>query len=141
MEKKHCYATHRNDDGKCSTSRRIRLKPEAKLQSQRPSKVPIPYRDKLNTSLDDLQQKGLIKQIVSTPHEKPFNGRTFLTPLIFTKKQTILLKLCWMLDLSIQTLINLLNLGHWILWQHNLLGQAQIINLKLILCTHMHMLH
>ena len=39
----HCYATHRNDVGKIASSFTIRLKPNAKLQTQRPTKIPIHY--------------------------------------------------------------------------------------------------
>ena len=42
-----CYATHKNDVGQIATPFRIRLKPNAKLQTQRPTKVPIHYREKL----------------------------------------------------------------------------------------------
>ena len=45
------------DLGKISTAFWIRLKPDAKLQTQRPTKVPIHYRNKLITLLDDLQKK------------------------------------------------------------------------------------
>ena len=38
---KTCYATHKNDVGKNSTPFRIRLKPNAQLMTQRPSKVPL----------------------------------------------------------------------------------------------------
>ena len=57
VENKHCYATNSEDVGKTSTSLRIRLKPDAKLQTLRPTKVPIHYHDKLKTLLDDLQKK------------------------------------------------------------------------------------
>ena len=40
-----CYATHRNDVGQISTPFCIRLEPNAKLQTQRPTKVPI-HREK-----------------------------------------------------------------------------------------------
>ena len=46
---KICYATHKNDVGKIATPFRIRLKPNAQLITQRPSKVPIHYRDEFNT--------------------------------------------------------------------------------------------
>ena len=46
LKYKTCYATHKNDVGKISTPFRIRLKPNAQLMTQRPSKVPIHYRDK-----------------------------------------------------------------------------------------------
>ena len=39
----HCYAKRRNDVGNISTSFRIRIKENCKLQTQRPSKVPIHY--------------------------------------------------------------------------------------------------
>ena len=52
LKYKTCYATHKNYVGKIFriTPFRIRLKPNAQLMTQRPSKVPIHYRDKLNVS-------------------------------------------------------------------------------------------
>ena len=49
-----CYATHKNDVGQIPTHFRIRLKPNAKLQTQRPTNVPIHYREKLTKILDEL---------------------------------------------------------------------------------------
>ena len=43
LKYKTCYATHKNDVGKISTPFRVRLKPNAQLMTQRPSKVPIHY--------------------------------------------------------------------------------------------------
>ena len=57
LKYKTCYATHKNDVGKISTSFRISLKPNAQLITQRPSKVPIHYRDKLNTLPKELEKK------------------------------------------------------------------------------------
>ena len=54
LKYKTCYATHKIDVGKISTPFRIRLKPNAQLMTQRPSKVPIHYRDKLNVLLKEL---------------------------------------------------------------------------------------
>ena len=51
MEIKHCYATLRNDIGN------IRLKPDPKLQTQRPTKVHIHYRDESNTLSGGLMKK------------------------------------------------------------------------------------
>ena len=48
INNQHCYAQHKNDVGKISTPFRIRIKDNCKLQTQRPSKVPIHYRDRLN---------------------------------------------------------------------------------------------
>ena len=46
------------------------IKMTPKLQTQRPTKVPTPYREKLKTSLDDLQKYGTLKQIGSSLHKK-----------------------------------------------------------------------
>ena len=78
---KTCYATRENDVGKISTPFRVRLKPNAQLITQRPSKVPIHYRDKLNTLLNELEKYNIIKQIGSSPQDKPVYGTTYLNPL------------------------------------------------------------
>ena len=49
------YATHKNYVGKMATPIRFKLKPNAQLITQRPSEVPIHYRDKLNTLLKELE--------------------------------------------------------------------------------------
>ena len=72
LKYKICYATHKNEVGKISTPLRIRLKPNAQLLTQRPSKVPIHYRDKLNTLLKDLEKLNIIKQIGSSLKINPF---------------------------------------------------------------------
>ena len=82
---KTCYATRKNEVGKISTPFRIRLKPNAQLITQRPSKVPILYRDKLNTHLKELE-KHIIKQIGSSPQDKPVYGTNYLNPLIIIPK-------------------------------------------------------
>ena len=51
-----CYAKHKNDVGKNSTPFRFRIKENCKLQTQRPSKVPIHYRDILNKLSVELSQ-------------------------------------------------------------------------------------
>ena len=82
LKYKTCYATHKNDVGKISTPFRIRLKPNAQLMTQRPSKVPIHYRDKLNALLKELEKYNIIKQMGSSPQDKPVYGTTYLNPLI-----------------------------------------------------------
>ena len=85
-----CYATHKNDVGQIATPFRSRLKPNAKLQTQRPTKVPIHYREKLKTLLDELEKHNIIRQIGLTPSDKSIYGTTFLNPLIIiTKGDTI----------------------------------------------------
>ena len=54
--------------------------------TQRPSKVPIHYRDKLNVLLKELEKFNIIKQIGSSPQDKPVYGTTYLNPLIIIPK-------------------------------------------------------
>ena len=82
MKHKNCPATHENDVGKNAAPFRIRLKPNAQLLTQRPSKVPIYYREKLNNLLKKLEKPNFIKQIGSSPKDKPNYGTIYLNPLI-----------------------------------------------------------
>ena len=86
INNQNCYAKHQNDVGKISTPFRIRINEICKLQTQRPSKVPIHYRDRLNKLLVELENNNMIKQIGSTPDEKHTIGTTFLNPLIIIPK-------------------------------------------------------
>ena len=54
--------------------------------TQRPSKVPIHYRDKLNVILKEVEKYNIIKQIGSSPQDKPVYGTTYLHPLIIIPK-------------------------------------------------------
>ena len=73
----NCYAKHKNDVGKTSTPFKIRIEENCKLQTQRPSKVPIHYRDRINKLLVEFEKYNTIKQIGSTPDEKHTTGTTF----------------------------------------------------------------
>ena len=87
LKYKTCYATHKNDVGKISIPFRIRLKPNAQLITQRPSKVPIHSRDaQLNALLKELEKHNIIKQIGSSSQDKPVYGTTYLNPLIINPK-------------------------------------------------------
>ena len=86
LKHKTCYATHKNDVGKIATPFRIRLKPNAQLLTQRPSNVPIHYREKFNNLLKELEKHNIIKQIGSSPQDKPVYGTTYLNPLIILPK-------------------------------------------------------
>ena len=86
INNQHCYAKHKNDVGKIFTPFRIRIEENCKLQTQRPSKVPIHYRDRLIKLLVELEKNNIIKQIGSTPDEKLTIGTTFLNPLIIIPK-------------------------------------------------------
>ena len=54
--------------------------------TQRPSKVHIHYRDKLNVLLRELEKYNIIKQIGSSPQDKPNYGTTYLNPLMIIPK-------------------------------------------------------
>ena len=86
LKYKTCYATHKNDVGKIATPFRIRLKPGAQLLTQRPSKVPIHYRDMLNVLLKELEKYNNIKLIGSSLQDKPVYGTSYLNPLIIIPK-------------------------------------------------------
>ena len=86
INNQHCYAKHRNDVGKISTPFRIIIKENCKLQTQRPSKVPIHYRDRLNKLLVELEKHNILKQNGSTPDEKHTIGTTLVNPLIINPK-------------------------------------------------------
>ena len=70
INNQNSYAKHRNDVGKISTPFRIRIKENCKFQTQRPSNVPIHYRDRLNKLLVELEKYNIIKPIGSTPDKK-----------------------------------------------------------------------
>ena len=86
LEYKTCYATHKKYVRKIATPIRIRLKPNAQLNTQRPNKVPIHYRDKLNALLKTLGKHDITKQIGSSPQDKPGYCTTYLNPLIIIPK-------------------------------------------------------
>ena len=76
------FATNEINVEKTATTFGIRLKPNAQLITQRPSKVPIHYRDKLNTLPKELENYSNIKQIGSSPQDKPVYGTTYLNLII-----------------------------------------------------------
>ena len=86
VKHKHCYATQKNDVGKTALPFRRRLKPNAQLLTQRSSKAPIHYREKLNNLHKELEKHNIIKQIGSSPEDKPNYGTTYLNPLIILPK-------------------------------------------------------
>ena len=99
MKHKNFYATHGTDVGKIAAPFKIRLKPNAQLLTQRPSKVPIHYREKLNNLLKELEKHNIIKQIGSSPDDKPNYGTAYLNPqIIKTKGDSIKCVFC-MLDI------------------------------------------
>ena len=61
------------------------MKPDSKLQTQRPTKFPIRRRDKLKKLFEDSKKREK-KQIGPTPHEKHSHVTTSLNPLKNLKK-------------------------------------------------------
>ena len=86
VNNKHFNAKHKNDVGLISTPFRIRLKEDCQLKTQRPRKIPIHFRGKLNKLLIELEKHKIIKQIGSTPEDKQNIGTTFLNPLLIIPK-------------------------------------------------------
>ena len=84
IHNQHCYANYKNDVGKIYNASRIRIKENCKLQTQRPSKVPIHYRDRLNKFLE--LEYNILKQIGSSSVEKHTIGTTIFNPLIIIPK-------------------------------------------------------
>ena len=58
VENEKRYATHRNDVGKISAPFRKKLKPDAKLKTQRHTKINILHRKELNDLMCDLQKNS-----------------------------------------------------------------------------------
>ena len=75
LKYKTCYASHKNDVGKISTPFRIRLKPNAQLITQRPSKDPIHYRDKLNALLKELEKHNISNKLFLLRKTNPFMAK------------------------------------------------------------------
>ena len=86
---KTCYATQKNNVGKIPTPFRIRLKPNAQLITQRLSKVPIHYRDKLNTLPKELAKHNIIKQSVLLNKTNEFMAQLMSTLLLIYLKETL----------------------------------------------------
>ena len=79
----HCYATRRNDVGKKATQSRLCLKPNAELQPQIQTKVPVYYKEERKKMLFELEYHNIIGSATS---DKSIHCSTFLNPL------TIILK-------------------------------------------------
>ena len=84
------YATHKNDVGKIATPFCIRLKPNAHLVTQRPSKVPIHYRNKLNALLKELEKYKLQNKSVLLHKTNQFMAQFIRTLLLSYLKETLL---------------------------------------------------
>ena len=102
--------------------------------TQRPSKVPKHYKDKLNALQKELEKHNLIKQIGSSPHDKPTYGTTYLNPLVIIPKRDSIKCVLDARD-PILTQMNLTNVGLLNLLLLN--AETKSTNEQLISCTHM----
>ena len=73
------------DVGKITQDFHIKLKKDAELQKQRPSKVPLHYRDRLEILLNELQRARIIREIGSDVER----GSFFTNPIIILPKGDI----------------------------------------------------
>ena len=79
------YSKHKFDVGKIPEEFRIELKPDAEFRKQRPSRVPINYRDKLDTLLLKLQDADIIREM----GDEIEMGSSFINPIIIVPKGEI----------------------------------------------------
>ena len=61
----------------------VKLRKDAELRNQRPSKVPLHYRDRLENLLNELQQAGIIREVGSDLKM----GSLFTNPIIILHKR------------------------------------------------------
>ena len=72
LEFKDAFAKSKNEVGLVKTPFHLKLKSEAELRKQRPSKVPILYQQKLHKLLEELKEHGIIQKVgknVDTTHQ------------------------------------------------------------------------
>ena len=70
------------DVGKIKQEFHVKLKKDAELRKQRPSKVPLHYRDRLELLLNELQRAGIFRKMGSNVEM----GSLFTNPIIILPK-------------------------------------------------------
>ena len=84
IKNKDVYSHHKYDIVKIDQKCHIRLKPNAELKKQRPSNVPLHYRDKLADLLEKLEKADIIKNMGSDDDLEM--GSEFINPVIILPK-------------------------------------------------------
>ena len=77
------YSHHKYDIGKTKHKFLIPLKKDATFKKQRPSKIPINLRDKLDKLMDELIQAGIIRELT----ENDDMNSWFVNPVIILPKK------------------------------------------------------
>ena len=82
IENNDVFSKFTSDVGKITQEFLVKLKKDAELRKQRPSKVPLHYRDRLEVLLNELQRAGTIREMGSVVEM----GSLFTNPIIILPK-------------------------------------------------------
>ena len=82
IENNDVFSKFTYDVGKITQEFHVKLKKDAELRKQRPSKVPLHYRDRLEILLNELQRAGIIREMGSDIEM----GSLFTNPIIILPK-------------------------------------------------------
>ena len=82
IENNDVFSKFTYDVGKITQEFHVKLKKDAELRKQRPSKVPLHYRDRLEILLNELQRAGIIREMGSDVEM----GSLFTNPIIILPK-------------------------------------------------------
>ena len=82
IENNDVFSKFTYDVGKITQKFHVKLKKDAELRKQRPSKVPLPYRDRLEILLIELQRARIIREMGSDFE----TGSLFTNPIIILPK-------------------------------------------------------
>ena len=82
IDSRDVYSQHKFDIGKTKQKFHVTLKPNSELRKQRPSKVPLHLKDKLEKLLGQLQETGIIREMGDDDEL----GSLFVNPIILLPK-------------------------------------------------------
>ena len=83
IEDQDVYSHHKYDIGKTKHKFHIPLKKDATFKKQRPSKIPVHLRDKLDKLMDEIIQAGIVREL----NEKDDMNSWFVSPVIILPKK------------------------------------------------------
>ena len=86
LDSRDVYSRHKLDVGKTSQKFLVTLKPKAELKRQRPSKVPLHLKEKLEKLLTQLKDANIIQQMGDDDEM----GSLFVNPIILMPKNDYL---------------------------------------------------